>query len=67
MADIVDERFQPGLDILDSRFVSPVTLGGKVDDVPRFGCFYAFDLVWLDDRDLRGLALVGTSAILWAW
>ena len=27
-------------------------------------CFYAFDLVWLDGRDLRGLALSARKALL---
>jgi bifunctional non-homologous end joining protein LigD len=28
-------------------------------------CFYAFDLLWLDGTDLRGLALSGRKALLW--
>ena len=27
-------------------------------------CFYAFDLLWLDGTDLRGLALSGREALL---
>ena len=27
-------------------------------------CFYAFDLLWLDGTDLRGLALSGRKALL---
>jgi ATP-dependent DNA ligase len=27
-------------------------------------CFYAFDLLWLDDTDLRSLALSGRKALL---
>jgi bifunctional non-homologous end joining protein LigD len=27
-------------------------------------CFYAFDLVWLDGKDLRGLPLIKRKALL---
>ena len=54
--------------ILDGETVHP-----GPDGCPMFSellrrrgpfCFYAFDLVWLDGRDLRGLALSERKALL---
>jgi ATP-dependent DNA ligase len=36
----------------------------QVDAAARTFCFYAFDLLWLDDCDLRGFALSGRKALL---
>jgi bifunctional non-homologous end joining protein LigD len=48
--------------ILDGEIVHPGTDGRPMffELMRRSGpfCFYAFDLLWLDDKDLRGLPLI---------
>ena len=54
--------------ILDGEIVHPGPDGRPMfhELMRRRGpfCFYAFDLLWLDGTDLRGLALSGRKALL---
>jgi len=49
-----------------SQHILLVQRGWKARKIPAMGriFFYAFDLLWLDGTDLRGLALSGRKALL---
>jgi bifunctional non-homologous end joining protein LigD len=68
LAQAIGREFPRRSAILDGEIVRPGPDGRPMfyELMRRRGpfCFYAFDLLWLDDTDLRGLALSGRKALL---
>ena len=68
LAQAIGQELSNRSAILDGEIVHPGPDGRPMvhELMRRRGpfCFYAFDLLWLDGTDLRGLALSGRKALL---